>query len=208
MGRSGGAAAGRRAPSRTPAVTAYVAMLRGINVSGRNKLSMTDLRQVFADAGCDDVRTYIQSGNVAFTSAAAPDTVVEAVERRLRGMVGCRVPVIIRGEDEIAAVVDGNPFLRRQADPAHLHVTFLADTPGAPAVEDLRARPTAPDAFEIVGRAVYLHCPDGYGRTKLTNAFFEKKLASEATTRNWRTVTTLVELVRRAPDAPTRSGDS
>jgi uncharacterized protein (DUF1697 family) len=99
--------------------------------------------------------------------------------------------VLLRTRAELAKLVAGNPFLRAGKDPSTLHVTFLADVPGGARIE---APGSGADEFRIVRREVYVHCPNGYGRSKLSNAFFEKKLGVVATTRNWRTVTTLAEL--------------
>jgi uncharacterized protein (DUF1697 family) len=177
-------------------MTTYVAMLRGINVSGRNKLSMEDLRALIVASGAQDVRTYIQSGNAVFTSRRSPSTVVETLERDLESALGNRVPVLLRTTEELEAVIDANPFVGRGEDPKVLHVTFMGTVPSAAALKALSDKRVDADEFQVVGRQVYLFCPNGYGNTKLTNAFFEKKLGSQATTRNWRTVTTLVELAQ------------
>jgi uncharacterized protein (DUF1697 family) len=174
-------------------------MLRGINVSGRNKLAMADLRALVAAAGGGDVQTYIQSGNAVFTSRRSASAVARALEAGIEEALGNRVPVVMRSREELEAVLGANPFLSPGQDIASLHVTFLNEAPNPAAVVaaiSARSKATDPDAFEVVGREVFLRCPHGYGNTKLTNAFFEKKLGSEATTRNWKTVTTLVEMAR------------
>lgn len=177
-------------------MTTYIAMLRGVNVSGRNRLPAGDLANVFVAAGADRVRTYIQSGNVVFGSAQAPSELVAFVEDRLARIVGTRIPVVMRTDEELATVVGGNPLARRGRDPKSLHVTFLADAPDRQRVTDLRRLDVGDEAFDVRGREVYLYCPNGYGRTKLTNAFVENSLRCEATTRNWRTVTTLLAMAR------------
>jgi uncharacterized protein (DUF1697 family) len=169
-------------------------MLRGINVSGRNRLAMADLQQVFVDADCRDVVTYIQSGNVVFTMAGAAPPPVAVVQQRLRDMLGSHVPVLVRSGAELRRVLGTNPFARRGDEPAHLHVTFLAAAPDRAGVASLPAGGADGDELAVVGREVYLHCPNGYGNTKLTNALFEKKLGVDATTRNWRTVMKLVDM--------------
>jgi uncharacterized protein (DUF1697 family) len=177
-------------------VTTYVAMLRGINVSGRNKLPMEDLRALLAAAGAKDVRTYIQSGNAVFTSRRSPSTLADTLERALEGALGNKVPVLLRTVEELEAVVDANPFVARGEDAKVLHVTFMGEAPTAVAVKAIRGQRADADECEVIGRQVYLFCPGGYGNTKLTNTFFEKKLGSPATTRNWKTVTTLVALAQ------------
>jgi uncharacterized protein (DUF1697 family) len=169
--------------------TRYVALLRGINLGARNKLAMADLRALVADLGAEEVETYVQSGNVVFTSGNSASALTRQIEERIRRDHGHEIAVLLRTGAELEKLVAGNPFLQAGKDPSTLHVTFLADAPGRAPIE-------APgsDEFRIVRREVYLHCPNGYGRSKLSNAFFEKKLGVVATTRNWRTVTTLAEL--------------
>jgi uncharacterized protein (DUF1697 family) len=170
-------------------------MLRGVNVSGRNRLAMEDLRALVADAGGTDVETYIQSGNAVFRSRRSPSVLIAALESGLEGALGTRVPVLVRTKDELEGLTKTNPFIARREDVGVLHVTFLGAAPDAEAVAAAQARSVGgSDEFEVVGRQVYLRCPDGYGNTKLTNAFFEKTLGSVATTRNWRTVTKLLSM--------------
>jgi len=176
-------------------MTIYVAMLRGINVSGRNRLAMADLRSLVVDAGGQDVQTYIQSGNAVFTSRSSPSAVVTALQSKLRDALGTSVPVLVRTKEELEVVIETNPFVATK-DPKTLHVTFMGAVPDPAAVESAATKRADADELRVVGREVYLHCPDGYGNTKLTNAFFEKRFGSEATTRNWTTVTKLVELAR------------
>ncbi len=175
--------------------TRHVALLRGINVGGKNKLPMTGLAALFADAGCVDVRTYIQSGNVAFTLAATQLAGLPAeISRRIEQGFGLKVPVVLRSRAELERAVRGNPFLGKDASTDLLYVMFLADTPAAEAVAGLDPLRSPPDEFAVVGRDVYLRCPGGAGHTKLTNAYFDSKLATVSTARNWRTTLKLLEL--------------
>lgn len=171
----------------------YAALLRGVNV-GRNKLAMTDLRSLLTDLGGQDVRTYLQSGNAVFGHATTDLAhLARAVEDGLAGS-GVSSKVLLRTGEELADVLAGNPYLSREPDPVKLHVTFLAEAPDAERVEQLPTPAGETAVFHLAGKEVYLHCPDGYGRTKLTNSFFESRLGVVATTRNWRTVTALTEL--------------
>jgi uncharacterized protein (DUF1697 family) len=185
----------RQVGSSLSVVPTYVAMLRGINVGGRNRIKMPVLEALFAGLGHTDIVTYIQSGNVVFTgrskSAAA---VIRGIEERITSELGLDVKVLLRSRDELAGVAAGNPFLRAGADAARLHVTFLAGIPDAALVRTLEAFAAGPDEIRVRGRDAYLHCPDGYGNTKLNNAFVEKRLQATATTRNWNSVTKLLEL--------------
>ena len=173
----------------------YVALLRGINVGGKNLLAMKELIAMVGDAGGTDVVTYIQSGNVVFrASAATAKKVPAALERAITKRFGHRVPVVMRTAAELMAVVRNNPFLTAGAAPDTLHVAFLADMPVAANVAALDPRRSPPDAFEVRGRDIYLHLPAGVAKTKLSNAYFDARLATTSTVRNWRTVLKLVEL--------------
>ena len=143
---------------------------------------------------CTDVSTYVQSGNVVFESPDTAGALVGAIERGITSAFGLQVAVLVRSTRELAKVVATNPFVAQGADPAHLHVTFLVEKPEPARVRDLPARALAPEQLAVRGREVYLHLPNGYGRTKLNNAFVEKQLGVTGTTRNWRTVTTLADL--------------
>jgi uncharacterized protein (DUF1697 family) len=172
----------------------WIALLRGINLGARNKVAMSDLRALFSDLPAEDVTTYVQSGNVLFRSPGARDDLTQAIEREIRSRFGLDVTVLLRTKDELAAVAAGNPFAADEPDPRKLHATFLAERPEPGRVSALDEKQFEPDRFDVTRDVVYLHCPDGYGRSKLSNAFFEKQLGVAATTRNWRTVTALVEL--------------
>lgn len=177
----------------------YVALLRAVNLGSRNKVSMPDLRSVFVALGGEDVKTYVQSGNVVFRSKADdPGKLTRVVEKQLRSELSLDVRVLLRTQAELASLLAANPFAARQRDPTKLHVTFLLDAVEKARGRKVEATQLEPDEFRIVGREVYLHCPEGYGRSKLSNAYFEKELGVAATTRNWRTVTKLAELADAA----------
>ena len=172
----------------------YVAMLRGVNVGGK-QIKMPALAALFSDLGYTDVVTYIQSGNVVFTSPSrGGDTLARAIEARIARDLGMDVRVLLRSRAELERVQRGNPLLRAGADPTKLHVTFLATKPAAALVGAVKELDFGADTFAVAGREVYVHCPNGYGRTKINNTFFEKKLDVAATTRNWNTVNKLLEL--------------
>jgi uncharacterized protein (DUF1697 family) len=177
----------------------YVALLRGLNVGAHNRIKMPDLVTVFADAGCTALETFIQSGNVLFEANAAlaselPTLVAAALEKDF----GITSPVVLRDGKALAAVVKGNPFLRRGEDLATLHVGFLAAKPQAARVKALDPARSPPDEFEVKGQEIYVHAPHGLGRTKLTNAWFDAQLATVSTVRNWNTV---LELAKRLTGA-------
>ena len=155
---------------------------------------MKDLAEIFAKAGCANVRTYIQSGNVLFRATrtiadALPPRITEQIAKRF----GCQVPVVLRTTEQFAAAVRNNPF--REVPQETLHVYFLAGAPDAARTAQLDPDRSKPDAFIVHGREIYLHLPNGIGRSKLTNAYFDSKLATTSTARNWRTTLKLLELM-------------
>jgi uncharacterized protein (DUF1697 family) len=173
---------------------AWVALLRGVNLGARNKVPMAGLRSLMAEIGAEDVQTYVQSGNVVFRSTLARADLARRIEQEIPARFGIDADVVLCTKAELARIVAGNPFAEDESDPTRLHVTFLAQAPNRGRMADLAAEQFEPDRFHVTRAAVYLHTPRGYGRTKLSNAYFERKLGVRATTRNWRTVTTLAGL--------------
>jgi len=150
-----------------------IALLRGVNVGGNRKIPMADLRAVFVEAGCGDVATYIQSGNVVFTtSGRSLEKVRVDLERRIETATGFAVPVILRTARELEVVVRENPFTT--AGPAQLHVAFLGAAPAAGSFDGVDRANFAPEEFVVAGREVYLHLPNGAGRAKLPPAGGER----------------------------------
>ncbi|HSH58105.1 MAG TPA: DUF1697 domain-containing protein [Acidimicrobiales bacterium] len=173
-------------------MTTYVALLRGINVGGREKVAMDDLRRLFTDLGHAEVETYIQSGNVIFRSPVDDASkLAHDIESRMAADLDMAVTVLLRSEDELAQIIADNPFLDSEADQSKLHVTFLADPPSEDRANGLNTPAGEPDELVLAGLEVYLHCPNGYGRTKVNNAYIEKQLGVAATTRGWKTVAKL-----------------
>jgi uncharacterized protein (DUF1697 family) len=176
-------------------MTVHVALLRGINVTGNNRLPMAALTEMFVAAGCTDVKTYIQSGNVVFAAkdAAAkkvPGVVSAAISKKFR----FSVPVVLFTLDEVRAVAKKNPFLKAGKEGERLHIAFLDAAPSKAQVASLDPARSPGDEFAVAGRAVYLSFPNGVGRTKLTNAYLDSKLGTVSTLRNLRTVQALIEL--------------
>ncbi len=174
----------------------YVALFRGINVGGKHKVPMADLRALFEGAGATNVRSYIQSGNVVYDAPArvAPK-IAERVEAELERAFGFGAPITVRTASELAAVLANNPYLRPDSDHARLHVIFLSTLPEKRKVAALDPNRSPGDAYTISGREIYLSLPNGAADTKLTNAFFDSGLGVTSTARNWRTVTTLHEML-------------
>jgi uncharacterized protein (DUF1697 family) len=174
-----------------------VALLRGINVGGKNRLPMPDLVQMFVAAGCADVRDYIQSGNIIFrVSQAKADKLSGVISKRIAEAFGYRIPVVLRTAAELGDIVQNNPFLKAGASEAALFVMFLASLPEAANIAALDPDRSPPDRFLVRGREIYLHLLTGAADSKLTNAWFESKLATISTGRNWRTVLKLHQMMQ------------
>jgi uncharacterized protein (DUF1697 family) len=182
-------------------VQTWVALLRGVNVGGRNRLAMADLRAVHEALGHVDVRTYVQSGNVVFRRTPTDESLLaEQISHRLLADLGLACAVVVRSARDLSGVVAANPFADRiAADPGTkaLHVTFLdgpaAGTVGA-ALAGVDPAAYAPDELLAGARHVYLWCPGGYGRTRLTPVLFERRTGATATDRGWTTVVALAEM--------------
>lgn len=174
----------------------YVALLRGINVSGQKLIKMEHLREIFESMRFRHVRTYIQSGNVLFESDELDAVLLKnKIEDMLRSALGYDVPVILRTKQELEDVVNSNPFQENDlASEGKLYVTFLSEKPTAAAVEHMMTFNSEVDEFQIVGREVYILCRQQYGKSLYSNNFMEKKLKLTATSRNWETTKKLVQL--------------
>jgi uncharacterized protein (DUF1697 family) len=172
-----------------------VALLRGVNVAGRTMVAMSALKAMFEAAGARDVGTWIQSGNVLFRAGHEEARgIAAAVADAIAGRLGLKVAILMRTADEMGAISRSNPFLRRCADPAGLHVAFLDAWPAPARRAALDPRRSPPDELILEGREVYLLCPNGLARTKLTVPYLEGRLGTTATMRNWRTVLKLASL--------------
>jgi uncharacterized protein (DUF1697 family) len=182
---------------QTPPTT-YVALLRGVNVGGRNTVPMAELRSALSALGLEDVETYIQSGNVVFRGpAGGTENLAAAVEQRIADTFDVKARVVLRAREELTAVAERNPFLKHGADLAKLHIVFLEREPAASGVAELDPGRSPPDEFSVSGREIYLHLPNGMGRSKLTIDYFERRLGVAATARNWKTLLKLIELANR-----------
>ena len=175
----------------------YISILRGINVSGQKKIIMADLKGLYENLGFQDVQTYIQSGNVIFKSPKTEKSILKnKIETKISKQYGFSVPVQVLELQKLNKVFANNPFVnKRNEDISKLHVTFLEEVPEAEIRSEIMNIQSTSDEFIISGKVIYVFCPNGYGRTKLNNTFFEKKLKTSATTRNWKTISKLVELL-------------
>ncbi len=173
----------------------YISILRGINVSGSKMIKMEFLKKIYENAGFKNVKTYIQSGNVIFQYKKTAFAVLEKkIASEILDKTNFEVPVLVKDLEELKETFDNNPFLKkRKEDIRFLHVTFLSDIPVKENIEKIKGT-YLPDEFMISGKNIYLFCPNGYGNSKLINNFFESKLKLSATTRNWKTITELINI--------------
>lgn len=172
----------------------YIALLRGINVSGKNKLPMAGLRALAETLDFQQPKTYIQSGNLIFHSEEEDQKLfAENLSKGIQEKFGFDVPVLILSQQELEDILKNNPFLIKEQDDK-LHVSLLAEEPSTANLKKLEGVDKGREEFVLKGKTLYLFMPDGYGRAKLTNNFLEGRLKVSVTTRNWKTMNMLAEL--------------
>ncbi len=175
----------------------YVAVLRGINVSGQRIIAMKDLKALFIKEGFGNVMTYIQSGNVVFESGESDTKKLEKqISALIQNHYNFSVPVLVLSREEMIEIIAKNPYIDREKDTNKLHVTLLEKIPEENALASCRDEKYQSDEFTITDTTIYLYCPDGYGMTRFSTTFFEKKFGVQATTRNWKTMLALKDLMK------------
>jgi uncharacterized protein (DUF1697 family) len=178
-------------------MTRHAVLLRAVNVGGRNLVPMARLRECLTDAGFTDVASYLQSGNLVVGSGKRPASVGRDVAAVIKAEFGLEIAVTVRSQAELAAIVASDPFAGVRTDDSRHGVAFLDAAPAASRLADLDLDSFLPDRLVAAGREFHLWCPNGFGRTELTNTFLERRLGVAATTRNWRTVGKLCVLADR-----------
>jgi uncharacterized protein (DUF1697 family) len=181
-------------------VTAYVSLLRGVNLGPTSQISMPALKQAYEDHGFESVATYIRSGNVVFSSPEDPDAVRARIEEAIASRFDLQVDVVVRSREEMADVLRRNPF--GDADPAHLAVVFLSAEAPAELTDKLAALDLGSDEYAVDGREIYLRLPNGFGRSKLATRMSGLRDPVVGTVRNWRTVSKLADLSAHLDPAP------
>ncbi|PZP49336.1 MAG: DUF1697 domain-containing protein [Pseudopedobacter saltans] len=177
----------------------YISILRGINVSGHRTIKMDALKMMYKTLGFDNIHSYVQSGNVIFSSMkkdtkALAKQITEQIEKEFE----LEVPVIVLTKEQLEKTILENPFANdKTKNENFFHVTFLADEPTKPNLEEISTKLLENEAFHYTYNAIYLYCPNGYGKTKLTNTFLENKLKVLATTRNWKTTNELLKMASK-----------
>lgn len=175
----------------------YCCLLRGINVSGKNKIAMAALRDMCSDLGLINVQTYIQSGNIVLSSELSGTELEEKIASAIHQTFSLTVPVLVVSQKNMLEIRQAFPFDLQDAaaNPAQHLVTFLANKPRKADTEKLLSLVKSPEKLQVSNQAVYLNCPNGYGKTKLNNQFMEKHFAMSATTRNWKSLNALCDML-------------
>ncbi|HEY1928192.1 MAG TPA: DUF1697 domain-containing protein [Caulobacteraceae bacterium] len=182
----------------------HVALLRGVNVGGRNRIAMDALRQIATGLGLVGARTYLQSGNLVFLAPEGAGAAIEvALRRALAQQLGIEVPVVVRTLPAMAATIAANPFAEAASgEPSHLLVTFTSGTPRRDRLDEIRAAARLGERVELVGRELFIHYVGGVAGSRLTTALIDRELGAIGTARNWTTVVALEALARRLADKP------
>jgi len=178
-------------------MTTHIALLRAINVAGRNRVSMAELRDLLAELGFANVQSLLQSGNLVFDGrAGTPARLESLLEQAAKDRLQLETAFFVRTAKEWAEIVAGNPFPdEAKLDPAHLVVLLLKGAPDRGHLTALEQAIVGREVIRAGGRQLYIVYPDGIGRSKLTNALIEQKLGTQGTARNWNTVLKLASLV-------------
>jgi uncharacterized protein (DUF1697 family) len=178
----------------------YLALLRGINVSGKKIIKMEDLRKLMGDAGYINVKTYIQSGNIIFESAEKPkDKLAKSIEAMIEKQYGFDVTVFVTDKKSVERAINNNPFIEGREEEApgfkKLYVTFLSEVPSQENMEKLRQAPIGNDLIELADDILYFKMESKASDSKLSNTLIESKLKLRATTRNWNTTLKLLSMM-------------
>ena len=166
-------------------------------MTGHNSMKMNDLLQLYIELGFEDAETFIQSGNVIFRSASEnPEhSTADKIEKSITQRFGYDVRVMMRNIEELRIVYSSNPFIGEERfDPARTAAIFLHDVPSEAQIQKVIKADYPPDKFKIIGREIFIFCPNGFGRSKIYTNFFENKMSVTGTARNWKTITTILNI--------------
>jgi uncharacterized protein (DUF1697 family) len=178
------------------ALTTHVALLRAVNVGGRGKVAMADLRAILADLGWETPQSVVQSGNLVFRSQPTGAALEALLETEAEARLGLATDFLVRTASEWTDIIGANPYrAMAKDDPSHLLVMPLKADPDAAGLEALRSGIAGRESIEAVGRELYIAYPDGIGTSKLTGAVIERRVKTRGTARNWNTVTKLATLL-------------
>lgn len=176
----------------------YISFLRSVNIAGHNLIKMTELSELFKKMGFSDVKTYIQSGNIIFSISddLTSSDLSDNLEKAILGRFSLQIHVMTRTTRELSEMFSNNPYLKEpDFDPSKSAVLFLHEEPSDAQIQKVKDINYPPDRFKIIGKEIFIYCPNGFGRTKIYTNFFEKKMGVIGTGRNWKTVTTVLNLI-------------
>ncbi len=172
----------------------YISILRGINVGGKRKLLMTELKELYKELDFESISSYIQSGNLIFNCSETNTTLIESlISDAIFERFGYKVPVIVKSSKDWKEIIRSNPFTNKEIN--SLHITLLKEEPSEVLAQAFESIDFAPEQFRLIGQCIYIKCQGKYHQSKLSNAAIEKHLKVEATTRNWKTAIKLTELL-------------
>jgi uncharacterized protein (DUF1697 family) len=177
-----------------------ISFLRGINMAGHYPVKMADLSALYKGLGFNDAETYIQSGNVIFSSESAFEAkdIAGIIEAAILKRFSYNVPVMIRTTGELRKILMSNPFLEEDNfDPSKMVAIILYEKPTEEQISKMKDIDYPPDKYVITGNEIFVYCPNGFGRSKLYTNFFEKKMGVVGTARNWKTITSLLQLAEK-----------
>ena len=179
----------------------YISFLRGVNMTGHNSVKMADLSALYKNLGFADATTYIQSGNVIFSSIdnSATQDIEAKIEKAILEKFNYNIPVMIRTMKEVNNLFLINPYLtEKEFDPSKMAVIFLNEKATEEQIQKVRNIDYPPDKFYISGKEIFTFCPNGFGKTKIYTNFFEKKMGVIGTARNWKTITTIFDMAKKS----------
>ena len=177
-------------------MSVQVALLRGINVGGKNILPMQDLREILGELGCESIATYIQSGNAVFRSKQKSGGLARSISKAIEKRFGFEPSVLVISAATFEGIAGANPYAAKAAEPKHVHTLFLAGPANDADLKRMHERKSGTEEFTLTDAAVYLHAPDGIARSKLANEM-ERHLGVSATGRNGNTVDKLLALLAK-----------
>lgn len=177
-------------------MNSYISLLRGINVGGKKIIKMAELVILYESLELKNVKTYVQSGNIIFcTSRISKNGLKSIIEKKIYDNFQFHVPVIILSKIDLKEVIEQCPFVTSEFDKNKIYISFLERIPEQKLIESIIKMSVNSEKFAIIQNIIYFFCPDGYGRARFNNNFFESKLKVKATTRNWKTANRLLEMI-------------
>jgi uncharacterized protein (DUF1697 family) len=177
-----------------------ISFLRGVNMAGHNKIKMSGLAELYGKVGFRESETYIQSGNVIFTNEEdlPAEDITSKIEKAIQKKFKLDIAVMIRTPEEIKKIISINPFSGEENfDPAKMACLFMHETPSEGQISKIKDVHYHPDKFKIIGKEIFIYCPNGFGKTKLYTNFFEKKMGIAGTARNWKTINTILDIAEK-----------